>query len=173
MMTRNDIVYPTQSFAYISINSWSTIFPTANAPSNDACLHIRIRIILGEANQWTASISFASVLPLDTSSTKEGIMEFVSPSKSRGLQFGFTLLMTDNRQVNFFEDNLVFPSRAKFVLTPAGGETCGTIEHFIWLWKADGVDMTSQSKVVVKVAIVKLWMNVDVLDIPVLVRISL
>ena len=109
-------------------------------------------------------------------------MEFVSPSKSCGLQFGLALLMTDNRQVNFFEDNLVFPSRAKFVLTPTSGETCGTIEHFIWFWKADGVDMTSQnkvltckqeSKVVVKIAIVKLWVNVDVLDIPVLVRIWL
>merc|ERR1719471_662096 len=85
--------------------------------------------------------------------------------------------MADNWYVDLLENHLVVSSSSKLVLTPSCGKACLSIEEFLWLRKADGVNMSLKVKVlgcvengpiVGEVPRVEFRMDIQVLDISVL-----
>ena len=74
-------------------------------------------------------------------------MQFESLSKPSCSQRVLTNVVTDNWQVNLFQDDLVLPCRAKLVLSPSGGKTGASIKSFIRLWQADTVKVHIKVKI--------------------------
>merc|ERR1712203_625246 len=98
--------------------------------------------------------------------------------KPGGPEGGLTLVMANNWQVDLLENNLVIASGSELILSPACGKACLEIKEFLWLGKADGVNVglkvkvlgrVKDSPVIGKVPWVEFWVDVQVLDISVLV----
>merc|ERR1712013_146314 len=153
IMTRHGIVYPAQSLTDGGIHSWGSILTTANTPGNHTSLYVGVRVIFRGAHKGASSTSFACVLAIDSSCTDEGIMELV-----------------------------LLSCRSKLVLAPPSGKAGGSIKQFLSLRKTDCVNMTGgdkvfwgeeDCKVIVKIASIKLWVNIECLNISVLMRVWL
>merc|ERR1712013_328531 len=179
IMTRHGIVYPAQSLTDRGIHSWGSILTTANTPGNHTSLYIGVRVIFRGAHKGASSISFACVFAIDSSCTDEGIMELVLLSQPGGSQLILALIVAHNWEVNLLEDNLVLSCRTKLVLAPPSGKAGGSIKQFLSLRKTDCVNMTGEDKVfrgeedckvIVKIASIKLWVNIESLNISVLMR---
>merc|ERR1719153_540090 len=182
IMTRHGIVYPAQSLTDRGIHSWGSILTTANTPGNHTSLYVGVRVIFRGTHKGASSISLACVLAIDSSCTDEGIMELVLLSKPGGPQLVLALIVAHHWEVNLLEDNLVLSCRSKLVLTPPCSKTGCSIKEFISLRKTDSVNMTGEdkvfrceenSKVIVKIASIKLWVNIECLNISVLMRVWL
>merc|ERR1712108_95692 len=95
-----------------------------------------------------------------------------------GPKRGLTLVMANNWQVDLLENNLVISSSSKLVLSPPCGKACLEIKEFLWLGKADRVNVglkvkvlggVQNSPVIGEVPWVELWVDVQGLDVSVLV----
>merc|ERR1711881_736824 len=133
---------------------------------------------LALADQGTASVSLASVLAINSTSTDEGVVKLESLAKPGGPKGGLTLVMANNWQVDLLENNLVISSSSKLVFSPPCGKACLEIKEFLWLRKADCVNVgleikilgnVQDSPVIGEVPWVELWGNVQGLDVSVLV----
>merc|ERR1712013_686568 len=174
IMTRHGIVCPAQSLTDRGIHSWGSILTTADTPGNHTSLYIGVRVIFRGAHKGASSISFACVFAIDSSCTDEGIMELVLLSQPGGSQLILALIVAHNWEVNLLEDNLVLSCRTKLVLAPPSGKAGGSIKQFLSLRKTDCVNMTGEDyKVIVKIASIKLWANIESLNISVLMRVWL
>merc|ERR1712029_1185636 len=108
-------------------------------------------------------------------------MELVLLSKSGGSELVLTDSMVDHRKINLLENHLVLSCSSKLVLAPSSGETCCSIKDLVSGRKTGRVNMLvknkfsvgeENSKVILEISSIKLWMNGHVLNISVLMRIG-
>lgn len=101
-------------------------------------------------------------------------MQVEALSESRLPEFFLALVERNHRQLNLLEDDLVLSFLAEDVLSPAAGKAACQVEVHILGWQTDGVDVLlvldgvfqeQQSDVVVKTALVVVFVDDQVLDI--------
>merc|ERR1712032_467591 len=177
-LTGHGVVDPADTLGHGSIDTRCVVFATSNTPSHNASLDIRSWVKLALADQGTASISLASVLAINSTSTDEGVVKLESLAKPGGSERGLALVMANNWQVDLLENNLVISCSSKLVLSPPGGKAALSVEKLFWLRKTDSVNVSLEIKVlrdvkncpiIGEVAWVELWVDVQGLDVSVLV----
>merc|ERR1719232_1236432 len=108
-------------------------------------------------------------------------MELVLLYKSGGSELVLTDSMVDHRKINLLENHLVLSSSSKLVLAPSSGETCCSIKDLVSSRQTSCVNVLvknefsvgeENSKVILEVSSIKLWMDCHVLNISVLMRVG-
>merc|ERR1719331_702203 len=126
------VVDPADTLGHRSIDTRCVVFATSNTPSHNASLDVRSWVKLALADQGTASISLASVLAINSTSTDEGVVKLESLAKPGGSERGLALVMANNWQVDLLENNLVISSSSKLVFPPPCGKACLEIKELLW-----------------------------------------
>merc|ERR1719431_74036 len=178
LLAGHGVVDPADSLRNRGVDSGGVVLATANSPGHDAGLDVGIGVILAGTDQRAASVSLAGVLPINSSSTDEGVIKLEPLAQPGGPQRHLTLIMAHHRQVDLLQDHLILPGGSKLVLSPSRGETVVSFKLFIRLRKAHGVNVllelevlagVQNSPVVGEVPWVELRVDVEGIDIPVLV----
>merc|ERR1712088_598181 len=157
------IVDPADSLRNRGVDSRGVVLATANAPGHDAGLDVGVGVVLAGTDQRAATVSLAGVLPINSSSTDEGVIKLEPLAQPGGPQRHLTLILAGG---------------SKLVLSPPRGETVVSFKLFIRLGKAHGVNVllelevlagVQNSPVVGEVPWIELRVDVEGIDIPVLV----
>merc|ERR1711936_606144 len=177
-LTGHGVVNPADTLGHGGIDTRCVVLATSNTPSHDSGLDIRSWVKLALADQRTATISLACVLAISPTSADEGVVKLESLAKPGGSEGGLTLVVANNWQVDLLENNLVISCSSKLVFSPACGKACLEIKEFLWLGKADSVNVglkvkvlgsVKNSPVIGEVSWVEFWVDVEGLDVSVLV----
>merc|ERR1719244_84233 len=146
LLARHHVVHPTHCSTDGGIHTRRVVFTTPNTPGYNACLDIGVRLVFRGTHQWTSTITLARVLIINTTSTEERVMQLELLTQLGQPKFVLTLIVFDHREVNLLENNLIFSSRSKLVLSPASSKTGLSIKYLINLRKTNCVNVTSQDK---------------------------
>merc|ERR1719219_700451 len=127
----------------------------------------------------TPTISLASVLVVNTTSTDEGIIQLESLAKPGLPQTLLAVIVVYHWQVNLLQNYLVLASSSKLVLTPPSGKAGLCVKDLCRVWKTDcvyvllqleGLISIEDSPIIGKISGTELRMDVKSRDVSVLVR---
>merc|ERR550534_3562820 len=182
LVTADLLVNPARGLADISVDSGHAVLAASDAPGDDAGLNVGVGVVLAGADKGGAAITLARVLAGNTAGAEEGVVELVLLAESGGPQLVLAHGLVHHGEADLLEDNLVLTRGPELVLAPSGGEAGGAVKDLIGVRKTDGVKMLVQdkvlrdmenSKVILEIPSIKLWVDVEVGHLSVLVGVGL
>merc|ERR1719273_1578973 len=141
------VVDPADTLGHRGVDTRGVVLTTSDTPSNDASLDVRCWVELALADKRAASISLASVLAINSASADERVIKLEPLAKPGGPEGGLALVVADNWQVDLLENNLVIAGGSELILSPSCGEACLEVKQFLWLGKADCINVGLKVKV--------------------------
>merc|ERR550525_661358 len=105
------LVYPAGGLAHVSVHPGGPVLPAADAPGHNAGLDVGVGVVLGGADQGTAAVSLAGVLPAHSAGTDEAVVELellAQPGLPEAVLAG---VVVHHGQVDLLQDHLVLPGR--------------------------------------------------------------